>query len=111
MESDVKRDLSWTVAIVGALLVAGCAAGPPMPPSVARRGQTPETMQQDRADCEQVALNDPSITAGGTKGGGTASYWMVGGPDTATGRLLTRQRHAAFALCMESRGYTVEREP
>jgi hypothetical protein len=68
-------------------------------------------MQQDRIECERVALHDPSIAAGGTKGGGSASYWMVGGPDTATGRLLTRQRHAAFGLCMEARGYSVEREP
>ena len=107
----MRRESASVLAVVITLVVAGCAANPPMPPSVPLRGQTAETMQRDRADCEQVALTDPSITAATTKGGGSASPWMVGGPDTATGRLIARQRAASFGLCMESRGYTVEREP
>jgi hypothetical protein len=101
----------WRIALVIGLALAGCAAGPPMPPSLPLRGQTADAMQQDRADCEQVAMNDPSITAATEKGGSQAPSWMFGGPDSATGRLITRQRHASFGLCMESRGYKIEREP
>jgi hypothetical protein len=96
---------------IALLVVGGCVANPPMPPSVPLRGQTAETMQRDRADCEHVALTDPSITAATAKGGGQASAWTIGAPDSATGRLVTRQRHASFGLCMESRGYKVDREP
>jgi hypothetical protein len=104
--------MSRVLALFIAVVVIGCATNPPpMPSSLPLRDQTAETMLQDRAECEHVALTDPSITAATTKGGGPASYWMIGGPDSATGRLITRQRHASFALCMESRGYKVEREP
>ncbi len=103
-------DSMWR-AIALVLVLVGCATTPPMPPSLPLRGQTAETMQQDRADCEQVALNDPAITAATEKGGSQTPSWMIGGPDSASGRLITRQRHASFGLCMESRGYKVEREP
>ena len=103
--------MAFTVTLLAALLLAGCAGGPAMPPSSPLRGQTAETMRQDRADCEQVALTDPSIAGGTTKGGRPTSYWEVGGPNTAAGRLLTRQRHASFGSCMESRGYQVEPAP
>ena len=94
-----------------ALLVGGCASTPPMPASSPLQGQTAGAMEQDRAECEQVALADPAVTLGTTKGGRPTPYWEVGGPGTAAGRHMTRQRHASFAACMESRGYKVEREP
>jgi hypothetical protein len=94
-----------------ALLVGGCAAAPPMPPSSPLRGQTAATMEQDRAECEDLALADPSQPLGTTKGGRPTPYWEVGGPNTAAGRVMTRQRHAAFASCMEARGYKIERDP
>ena len=93
-----------------ALLAGGCAAAPAMPPSSPLRGQASATMEQDRAECEQVALADPDVTLGTTKGGRPTPYWEVGGPTTAAGRHLTRQRQASFAACMESRGYEVQRE-
>jgi hypothetical protein len=103
--------MTRTHLVLLALLVAGCAATPPMPASAPLRGQTPAAMEQDRAECEQVALADPAVTLGTSKGGKPTAYWEVGGPGTAAGRQMTRQRQASFAACMESRGYQVEREP
>jgi hypothetical protein len=103
--------MARAIAYVVMLALVGCAAHPPMPPSLPLRGQTAETVRQDRAECEQIALNDPAITAATTKGGGQTDSWTIGGSDSASGRLITRQRHASFGLCMESRGYRVDREP
>lgn len=52
-------------------------------------------MAYDRQECEQAAAT----------GAGEATYWLLGGPTSLIGQQMTRQRHAAFSVCMEARGY------
>jgi hypothetical protein len=106
--ASVAPRVPQVVILVALLVVLGCAAAPPMPRSLPMRGQSPETMGRDRADCEEVARTDPTITALTTKGGGQPAYWMLGGPKSVAGQQLTRQRHASFGACMESRGYAID---
>src|SRR5688572_27951307 len=94
-----------------ALLVAGCAATQPMPASAPLRDQTQAAMEQDRAECEQVALDDPAVTLGTSKGGKPTAYWEVGAPWCAACRQMTRQRQASFAACMEPSPFRVYRAP
>jgi hypothetical protein len=94
--------------ITAAALLSSCAL-PASQSATPLRGQDAAAAERDRKACADAAYANPSATTAGTPDGGRATYWLVGGPMSAVGRETQAHVDAAFAKCMEDRGYRVDR--
>ena len=125
MRLTIPGDVMRVIAVFSALVVlAGCAAHPD--PIIDTKGEDPELLAQDWAECESYS-EEVQVSRGVGKGAGTgavigAAAGAIGGDSTdvaegagygalyggtRSGLDAARDKQMVFKRCMRGRGYRV----